>query len=184
MNIVDRCYIVFGWIKALGLMLSGLALAAMILTISGDVVSRNLTGNSIPGAYEIVTFYLMPLAVLPVVFYAFAQGISPRIPMLFDRLPQRIQKPLHMTVVVLELVLMGLVAFYSLQYALDGTEAGHAFPAAGAMYPKYPVYYLVPLAFAGMTVELGFIALKNLFQDGLWITYTKDQATLAEELRA
>ena len=183
MRALNLSYRVFGFIKGVGLVLSGLALAGMILAISADVFSRNVTGNSIPGVYEIVMFYLMPLSVLPVVFYAFAQGVSPRIPMVFDRLPGGVQKPVYLVVIVAELVLMAIVAYYSFGYALDGTASGHAFPAAGEMYPKYPVYYLVPFGFAGMAIELAFIGLKNLFQSGLWITYTKDQATILEELQ-
>lgn len=183
MRVLNSLYAAFGYIKGLGLVLSGFALAAMILSISADVFSRNVTGNSIPGVYEIVMFYLMPLAVLPIIFYAFSMGVSPRIPMVFDRLPLAAQKPLYLVVVSVEFVLMGLVAFYSLGYALDGMAAGHAFPAAGEMYPKYPVYFLVPFGFAGMAIELAFIGVKNLFHNGLWITYTKDQDTILNELQ-
>ncbi|MAM00167.1 MAG: hypothetical protein CL583_17145 [Alteromonadaceae bacterium] len=183
MHVLNICYRAFGFIKGFGLVLSGLALAGMILSISADVLSRNLSGNSIPGVYEVVMFYLMPLSVLPVVFYAFAQGVSPRIPMVFDRLPARFQKALYLFVVMAELLLMAIVAFYSFEYAVDGTTAGHAFPAAGDMYPKYPVYYLIPIGFAGVAVELAFIGLKNVMQPGVWITYTKDQATIAEEFQ-
>jgi len=183
MRILNRLYTIFGFIKGIGLALSGVALAAMILSISADVVSRNLSGNSIPGVYEIVMFYFMPLAVFPILFFAFSMGVSPRIPIVFDRLPKTIQKPLYLLVVSAELILMGIVAFYSLNYALDGTQAGHAFPAAGELYPKYPVYFLVPFAFGGVAIELAFIGFKNLFHDGLWITYTKDQETILQELK-
>ncbi|MBU2952920.1 TRAP transporter small permease [Marinobacter sp. F3R08] len=183
MRVLNGLYHVFGFIKGLGLVFSGLALAGMILSISADVFSRNVTGNSIPGVYEIVMFYLMPLSVLPIVFYAFSMGVSPRIPMLFDRLPGAVQKPLYLLVITAEFSLMAIVAFYSLGYALDGAAAGHAFPAAGEMYPKYPVYFLVPFGFVGMAVELAFIGFKNLFHRGLWITYNKDQDTILRELQ-
>lgn len=183
MRVIDLCYRIFGLLKGAGLIMSGVALALMILSISADVFSRNFMGSSIPGVYEIVMNYLMPLSVLSVLFYAFSQGVSPRIPMVFDRLPGSFQKPVYLFVVLVELVLMAIVAIYSFEYAVDGTKASHAFPAAGEMYPKYYVYYLVPFAFAGMAIELAFIGLKNLFQSGVWITYTKDQATVLKELQ-
>lgn len=180
---LDVLYKVFGYIKVVGLAASGIALFLMIGGITLDVVSRNVTGNSISGFYEIVTFYLMPLAVLPVLFYAFSQGVCPRIPMVFDRLPPRVQKPLHCIVMLSELTLMAIVAFFSFQYAADGAASGHEFSAGGSMYPKYPVYFLVPFAFAGMALELSFILAKNLCTSGVWITYLKDQETIKGELQ-
>lgn len=183
MRVLDALYRAFGYLKVLGLVASGMALFLMIGGISLDVVSRNVTGNSISGFYEIVTFYLMPLAVLPILFYAFSQGVCPRIPMVFDRLPSGVQKPLHCFVMLFELVLMLLVAYFSCQYAIDGAGSGHEFSAGGTMYPKYPVYFLIPFAFAGMSLELAFIIAKNLFNRGLWITYSKDQETIKGELQ-
>ena len=183
MRILDALYRVFGFMKVIGLGASGIALFLMIGGISLDVVSRNVTGNSLSGFYEIVTFYLMPLAVLPILFFAFSQGVCPRIPMVFDRLPAGIQKPLHCLVMLFEFALMSIVAYYSLQYALDGAGSGHEFSAGGTMYPKYPVYFLIPFAFAGMALELAFIVAKNVLSRGVWITYSKDQETIKGELQ-
>ncbi len=183
MRILDALYRVFGYVKVLGLAASGIALFLMISGISLDVVSRNVTGNSISGFYEIVTFYLMPFAVLPVLFYAFSRGVCPRIPMMFDRLPSGIQKPLHCIVMLFELALMSLVAYFSFQYAVEGAGAGHEFSAGGSMYPKYPVYFLIPFAFTGMALELAFILVKNLCTPGVWITYLKDQEKIKGELQ-
>lgn len=184
MRILDLLYRIFGFIKGLGLLGSGLALLLMILMITADVVSRNFLGRSIAGVYEVVGFYLMPLSVLPILFYAFAGGISPRIPMLVDRLPELGQKIVYTGVLCIEMVLMLLVAWYALGYALDGVAASHAFPAGGNLYPKYPAYFLVPFAFLGMAIEIAFTVLKNLLQPGTWITYSKDQATIKRELPA
>jgi len=183
MKMLDALYRSFGFIKFASLTASGIALFLMIGGITLDVISRNVTGNSIPGFYEIVTFYLMPLSVLPILFVAFSQGVCPRIPMVFDRLPSKAQKPLYCSVLLFELALMAIAAYFSFQYAADGLASTHEFSAGGNMYPKYPVYFLVPFAFGGMVLELLFILLKNLVSSGVWITYLKDQETMQSELQ-
>lgn len=182
MRILDGFYRVFGYIKGAGLAASGLALFLMIMMITLDVIWRNFLGRSIPGVYEVVGFYLMPMSVLPILFYAFAAGISPRIPLVADRLPDAAQKGLYILVLLTEMALMLLVMYYSFQYAKDGMAAGHAFSAGGSMYPKYPFYFLVPFAFLGMAIEIAFVVLKNLCSNTMWLTYMKDQATARNEI--
>ena len=181
MKLLDLLYRWFGYVKGLGLFSSGIALLLMIVLITADVVMRNFVGRSISGVYEVVGFYLMPLSVLPILFYAFAGGISPRIPMLVDRLSDKVQKIIYTCVLCIEMVLMLLVAWYSLGYAMDGMAGSHAFPAGGQLYAKYPAYFLVPAAFFGMAIEIAFTIMKNILKTDMWVTYVKDQATLKSE---
>ncbi|MCC5857839.1 MAG: TRAP transporter small permease [Ectothiorhodospiraceae bacterium] len=181
---IDKLYGAFGAFKLLALLFCGLSIFAMMGLIGADVFSRNVLRASLPGAYEIVTNYLMPGAALSVVFYAFAAGACPRIPLVFDKLPAVLQKPMYMAVLLFELVLMGLVAYYTYRYAVTGTQAGHFFTAAGSTFPKYPIYYLVPFGFLGMALEIIFVLLKNLLCTGVWIGYHRSQEELVARERA
>ncbi|WP_174727411.1 TRAP transporter small permease [Mesobacillus harenae] len=175
MRKLERCYSYFGYTKKLGVFLSGIAMFGMIILITLDVLSRNLLSSSIPGSYEFVQNYLMSLASFSIIIYAYSSGIMPRIPIVLEKLPLIIQKILHQTMLLFELIIVALITYYSFGYALTGTEKNFSFPAAGDLFPIYPFLYLVPLGFGCIFIEIIFLLIKNIISKGVWITFDKQQ---------
>lgn len=162
---LQTAYRRFGHVKIAGALLSGIAIFAMMLFIAVDVVSRNFLGGSIPGGFEISQNYFMPLAVFPALGWVFASGALPRMDLVLPRLPTRLRTAAVHTLVVLELVLAAIVTYYAWWYAMAGLQRGSTFPAGGELYPLYPFYFLVPLGFALIAVEILFVLTRNLLSD-------------------
>jgi hypothetical protein len=53
---------------------------------------------------------------------------------------------------------------FTWEYAMEGLERKMSFPAAGTLYPVYPLFFFIPAAFVLIIVENLFILLKNLLQ--------------------
>ncbi|OLO36964.1 hypothetical protein BTR23_14555 [Alkalihalophilus pseudofirmus] len=167
-----KTYNIYSRIKFIGLIISGIFLFGMMVFIVLDVLSRNFLSRSIPGNYEIVRYYFMPLALFPGVAYAYGTGIFPRITMIVSKLSKKIQKFIVIVLLIVELILFSLIAYFGLQYGLHGIEEGLAFPAGGKMYPLYPFIFLVPIGFAMLIIEIIFLIIKNLLSDGPSLTVT------------
>ncbi|WP_216831158.1 TRAP transporter small permease [Alkalihalobacterium elongatum] len=160
--ILKKSYVIYSRIKFIGLIISGICLFLMMVFIVADVLSRNILSKSIPGNYEIVRYYFMPLALFPGVAYAYGTGIFPRITMIVSKLSKKIQKLIVILLLFVELVLFSLVFYFGLQYGLSGVEEGLAFPAGGKMYPLYPFIFLVPIGFGMLIIEIIFLIIRNL----------------------
>ena len=165
MTTVNTAYRWFGHVKIIGALVSGLAIFAMMLFIVADVISRNFLGGSIPGGFEISQNYFMPLAVFPALGWVYASGILPRMDLILPRFPALFRSTATHVLVVIELALASIVTYYAWWYALAGMDRGSTFPAGGALYPLYPFYFLVPLGFALVTIEIVFVAIRNVIGD-------------------
>jgi TRAP-type mannitol/chloroaromatic compound transport system permease small subunit len=55
-----------------------------------------------------------------------------------------------------------LVVQFSWEYAMSGLERETSFPAAGILYPVYPLFFLIPIAFAMIIVENVFVLIRNI----------------------
>ncbi|WP_209121629.1 TRAP transporter small permease [Alkalihalobacillus sp. BA299] len=178
---LEQVYGYFEYIKKGGNILSGIAIFGMILFITLDVLSRNLLSSSIPGSYEMVRNYLMPLAAFPIILYAYSSGIMPRISMIIEKAPKIFQKTIHILLLLLELIIVVLITYYSFDYGLTGTEKNASFPAAGYLFPVYPFLFLVPIGFGCIAIEIILLLLKNFFSKGVWITFQKQQGKIDGE---
>ena len=134
----------------------------MMLFISAEVLLRNVFNASIPGNYEIVQNYFMPIVTFPILVYAYSTGILPRVHMVVVKFSEKVQKVVLFILIVIELVLFTLIFIHSLQYSLSAVAQGMSFPASGSLYPLYPVLFLVPFGFGLLIIELLFIFVKNV----------------------
>lgn len=164
-DIFQRSYKIFSIIKLIGLLISGISLFLMMLFIVGDVLSRNFLSKSIPGNYEVVGNYFMPLAVFPGLAFTYGTGIFPRITMVVSKFSRRLQKVIVILLLLFEGILFFLLAYYGLQYALEGLKEGFSFPAGGKLYPLYPFIFLVPIGFGLLIIEILFLLIKNIMQE-------------------
>lgn len=157
----------FSIIKKGSLVVSGIAVFLMMIFIVAEVILRNIFSMSISGNYEILENYLMPLAVFPVIAITYSSGLMPKITMLVDKFTGKAQYIINLFLLLLELLVMGLIFYLTLDYAIQGLHDGAAFPAGGKMYPLYPVYFLVPLGFGLFIIEIIFNIIYEIKQRSL-----------------
>lgn len=157
---VDKLYNLMNIIKMIGLTISGVALIGMMVFIVLDVMLRNAINYSISGGFEITQNYFMTLTVFP----ALSTGVLPKVDLLFERFSPKAKKRFVVAIVLIELVFLCIVTHFTWEYARMGWERKMAFPAAGKLYPVYPIYVLIPISFALIIVENLFILYRNLTQ--------------------
>jgi TRAP-type C4-dicarboxylate transport system permease small subunit len=175
-NILQSAYRVFGWLKTAGAVISGLAIFGMMAFIVFDVAGRNLVGSSIRGGFEIVQNYFMPLSIFPALGYVYGTNVLPRMDMVMSRTPWRVRATAIYLLLAAELVIFGLLFYFTLDYAMSGMAQGTAFPAAGVLYPVWPLYFLVPFGIALVLVETAFGLARNLLQRDTAPTMNVNQA--------
>lgn len=168
---MNKLYSLFNKIKLVGVAISGLALVLMMFAIVADVLSRNITGASILGVYEMTQNYLMILTIFPALPYVYAQGIMPKMELLFDKFKGIGKTLLVLGIQLVEMIVYLLIFYYSLQYALTGLENDVGFMAGGNIYTLYPVLFLIPISFALMFVETVFVFVKNMKNKTTDFTY-------------
>ncbi|MFK8794298.1 TRAP transporter small permease [Planococcus plakortidis] len=161
---VRKAYRLFHYLKLIGIWISGIAVVAMMLLIVYDVVMRTLFSNSIRGGFEIIQNYMMPLVVFPGLAYVYSSGVLPKMDLLLDRFGAGMQKAVILLMILLELFVLVLIVQFSWAYAMDGLEREIAFPAAGTLYPLYPFFFLIPIAFGMIVIENLFILIRNILE--------------------
>ncbi|GGC89467.1 hypothetical protein GCM10007216_20270 [Thalassobacillus devorans] len=159
-----KIYRVFEWIKLIGIWISGISLFGMMMFIVVDVVLRNVLSDSINGGFEFVQNYFMPLAVFPALAYVYSSGVLPRMDLVLDKFSVPIKRILIFIMVLLEIFILGLIVQFTWEYAVSGLEREMSFPAAGSLYPLYPLFFLIPLSFALIIVENLFILFRNIIE--------------------
>ena len=165
MTALQKGYTYFGYLKVAGAIISGLSIFGMMLFIVYDVAGRNFLGGSIRGGFEIVQNYFMPLAIFPALGYVYASGITPKMDLLMPKMPARAQAAVVYVLLIFEVAIFALLIYFSWDYALTGMERGMTFPAAGSLYPLWPLFFLVPLGFALVVVETLFVLARNILGD-------------------
>ncbi|WP_241535858.1 TRAP transporter small permease subunit [Indiicoccus explosivorum] len=127
-----------------------------------DVIARNLFAGSINGGFEIVQNYFMPLVVFPGLAYAYSSGVLPKMDLVIERIPENAQRLLVIVMILIELFVLLLLVQFTWQFAMNGLEREEGFPAAGRLYPLYPLFFLIPISFALIAIENLFLLIRNL----------------------
>ncbi|KGR77895.1 TRAP transporter small permease [Ureibacillus manganicus] len=127
---------------------------AMMILITADVFRRNVFETPIPGVYEITENFLMPLVIFPALGYTYWVGILPRLTELIAKAPQKFKVFHHYLLLVIDAAVFSLLTYYGLQFALSGFNIGMSIPVAGVLVPIWPIYFLVPLGFFFVVVEV------------------------------
>lgn len=164
MNRMLKIYEIFEVIKKIGLFISGISILGMAFLIFYDVLVRNLFSGSIRGGFEIVQNYFMPLVVFPSLAFVYSSGVIPKMDIIIGKLGDKEKKYIIFIMLLLEIFILILIVQFSWQYAMNGLERKIAFPAAGTLYPLYPVLFTIPIAFALITIENVFIFIRNILE--------------------
>jgi len=142
------------WLMKIGVFVSGLAILGMMLIIVVDVTMRNVFSSPVSGTYEIVQFFLMPLAIFPALAYTYQSGVLPRLIEMVEKLPAGFQKFNRVFITIIEIIIFTLLMVYGFKFAMSGLADQMAIPVSGSLIPVYPVYFLVPLSFASVLLEV------------------------------
>lgn len=159
-----KAYNIFHYLKLAGVWISGISVILMMLMIVYDVAMRTLFSSSIRGGFEIIQNYMMPLVVFPGLAYVYASGVLPKMDLILDKINDGARKILIILMLLIELFVLVLIVQFSWEYAMSGLERKTAFPAAGTLYPLYPLFFLIPIAFAMIVIENVFILIRNLLE--------------------
>lgn len=154
MTLLERIIKIHHSLKVIGLYTSGVATIFMMLIIVADVFLRNVFNTPVSGTYEIVQYYLMPLAIFPAIAYTYSSGILPRLGELMEKAPQFLQNTAIYIIVVIEIIIFALLTIYGWEFAKVAWQEKMSIPVSGSLLMHYPVYLLVPLGFGLVFFEV------------------------------
>lgn len=176
-----QSYARFKRITTAGAIISGIAVFALMLFIVLDVVLRNMGGASIPGGFEIVENYLLPLIVFPSLAWVCGSGIMPNMDLLIPRMPPRARRVTVQTIVAAEIVVIGVVFIASAVFAIWHVMNQSAFLAGLTMLPKWPAQLLAPLGLGLVVVECCFVFAANRRSDDPGFTVGRGPAEVVPD---
>ena len=175
MQTLDRIYGFYQKLKGVFLFLGGVALFGMMFYITVDVLVRNFSPTALVGTYEIVSYYLMPLIILPSMCYALSSGVMPRIVAVTNKLSPRGQRVMGIILPILDLFFCVVMAFFSTRYAVQATADKLTFVCGVKTLPVYQMYFLAGLAYIMMSLENVFVLIRNLATGSSDILYVSNR---------
>jgi TRAP-type C4-dicarboxylate transport system permease small subunit len=152
-TVMERVEKIHHSLKIIGVYTGGIATILMMIVIVSDVFLRNVFNSPVSGAYEVVQFYLMPLAIFPALAYTYSSGILPRLTELIEKAP-RIHNVTTYIILIIELIIFALLTVYGWKFAMAGVSDQMAVPVGGNLLPLYPLYFVVPIGFGLVLLEV------------------------------
>ncbi|PID20361.1 hypothetical protein CSV61_15330 [Sporosarcina sp. P3] len=140
--------------RDVGKYISGFAILAMMIVIVIDVFMRNVFGIPIAGTYEFVQYFLMPLSIFPALSFVYWVGVLPSLTELISKSPIWFKNFNKYLILCVDTGVFGLLTYYSFLFAMSGMADQMAVPIARSLIPVWPVYFLVPIAFLFVLLEV------------------------------
>lgn len=162
MKAVWNVYKTFNYLKYVGVFISAVSVMGMMFVISYDVFMRSLFSQSIRGGFEIVQNYFLPLVVFPSLAYIYSSGVLPKMDILLEKFGLKVRKILTYSILAIELFILILIVQFSWDFAVTELGRKTAFSAGGSMYPLYPIFFFIPVAFFMVIVETIFVIIRNI----------------------
>ena len=159
---IERIEKIHHSLKVIGVYTGGIAAILMMLVIVSDVFLRNVFNSPLSGAYEIVQFYLMPLAIFPALAYTYSSGILPKLTELIEKAPRTFQNLTTYIILAIELIIFVLLTIYGWRFAMAGVSDQMAVPVGGQLLPLFPIYFVVPIGFGLVFIEVLISGIKEL----------------------
>ncbi|OLO26206.1 hypothetical protein BTR23_23955 [Alkalihalophilus pseudofirmus] len=151
-------------LKLIGVYTGGIAAVAMMLIIVADVFMRNIFTSPIAGTYEIVQFFLMPIAIFPALAYTYSSGVLPKLGELVEKAPQGFQRVSKWILLIIEIIIFTLLTIYGWKFAMTGVNDQMAVAVGGKLTPVYPVYFLIPIGFGLIVIEVLLSAVRRFIE--------------------
>lgn len=162
MEKLNKLYGYHSKLKNIFLMMGGVGVFAMMLYITVDVLYRNLSTTALVGTFEVVSYYLMPLTILPSFCLALSAGVMPRIVAIVGKFEPKGQRIFCIVIPVLEIMFYVMMGIFSTKYAISATQDRLTFIAGTKSLPYWFMFFLPPLSYLMMTVESLFVVIKNI----------------------
>lgn len=140
---------------------------AMAVNTITNVVSRFVFNHSIAYAEELNSIFIL-LVTFAGIGYAARHGRHIRMSAISDALPERTRKALMILITGVTAILMLALAWYSIQYILNLQSKGRVYPALGI--PVYISYVWVPVGLLVTGIQYALTMLKNLREDGIYLS--------------
>ncbi|ARK32434.1 TRAP transporter small permease [Halalkalibacter krulwichiae] len=160
-----------------GMYISGIAILIMMVMTVIDVTLKALFSSTIPGNYLYVQNYLMPVAFFCGLPYVFFTGIFPRLDLLIKRFSKKVSINIMISVLVIELLVYILITYYSFSYGLYGLRENITFLAGVNSLPLYPMFFLVTIGFAMLTICLILTLRKMIKTNGEFTFFNNTEET-------
>lgn len=122
------------------------ALVTLMLQVSVNGIVRRLVGVQIPLTLELTEWWYMPLLAAAGIALAALWGEHFYVDLVFERLATSGRRVLAMFSGLVTLVLTVAITWFSLQRALDEAAIGRYEPVT--RLPTWPLYFIIPFAFA------------------------------------
>lgn len=158
-KIIDR-------INFLSVLISGIALAGLMILITAGVFTRYVLSFSIPTAYEIVENYLMPISVFVALGYAYSSGIFPRVDAFTEKIKSaKTKKIVDSIIIFVELLIFIVITYYLLQLTIHSIDTGMGFKTNGINFPLYPIHFLITIGFIWKTLMVFNNLIRKIKED-------------------
>ncbi|SDX54515.1 TRAP transporter small permease [Litoreibacter albidus] len=154
-----------GQLAALQLAISAIAVLAILVTVSMDVVMRAAFNAPFSSTIEIVSYYYMiPMAFLPLAMLEL-RGEHIDTELLYNLMPSPVQKLSTLVAGMLACLIYAVLTYYSFKQAMTSTTAGEL--AMGVnLLPIWPVRWIMPVAFFMGIIAALLLTLQRLFNTG------------------
>ncbi|SFB13053.1 TRAP-type C4-dicarboxylate transport system, small permease component [Amycolatopsis marina] len=137
--------------KALALV-AALLVGMVMVVVAVDVVGRNVTGSSVPGAFEITTVLLVVIVFLGLA-HAERTGATIKLTLLTDRLPRRAALGTRVASAVITLAVALWFTYATLVAAGRSIDRGEA--QVGLLnIPLWPARVAIVVGFAALSIEV------------------------------
>lgn len=139
--------------------IGAMAVLALLIHVSLDVVLRNLRGTPIPATYEIVThYYMVGIAFLPLAWVE-RKGAMVRIDLVHGMLPLRGQRITDRVVTLISALVYAMLTWVTLRTALTNSGNASFIMTNNVRVVTWPAYWLPPagLALAALVTAMRVI---------------------------
>ena len=146
-QLVDKASTITGW-------LAGGAVIVMMVHVCIDVIGKYVFNAPVPGTITIVTQYYMPLLTfLPLAWVHRARGHI-AVEVAARHFPGRLQHHLHYSAILLGILIFGLLAFTTLQEALQKQAINTFTMEQRIRVVTWPGYFFPVLGYGLVTLAM------------------------------
>ncbi|MFW6081308.1 MAG: TRAP transporter small permease [Desulfosalsimonas sp.] len=141
-----------------------LCVASLAVLLIANVFARTFF-QSIYFAEEISVFLVM-LTSFTGVSYGVRKARHIRMGAFLDAMPVRMEKVFIIIICLVSAFVMGVMAWFSLEYLLNAMSRSHVTPALRA--PRWTFYIIVPVGFGLACIQYIRTVIKNLTEKDVW----------------
>lgn len=135
------------------LLFSCVALTVMVLIVAYDVLLRNFFGSALNGVSEYVSEWLMPATILFALAYTEHKNEHIRVTLVEDSIGPGPQKVLRLVAQLIVVAIAVVLAWSSLQLAIDSFGIHETVPMGTDLLPVWPIKIAVFFGWLWLTIQ-------------------------------